>query len=88
MDEEEFRLTTIDNPYDPFEQFTLWLLFDKEHGYNTCERMAREANYEDDMSEHEINVEHERVIDTIIEFDFLGIYKKVRRNEYKDTVTA
>ena len=23
-------LTTVDNPFDPFEQFTSWLLFDEE----------------------------------------------------------
>lgn len=86
--ENEYRLTTIDNPYDPFEQFTLWLLFDKEQGYNTCERLAREAHYEDDMSEHEVNVEHERAIDTIIEFDFLGIYKKVQKKPEEDMIMA
>lgn len=70
------RLTTIDNPYDPFEQFTLWFLFDVINGYNTCGYLANVVNYKDDMSEYEINVEHERAIDKIISHDFLGIYKK------------
>ena len=26
------RLTTFDNPYDPFEQFALWMLFDNTAG--------------------------------------------------------
>ena len=42
--EKKCMLTTFDNPYDPFEQFTLWFLFDVEKGYNTCERLARVAN--------------------------------------------
>ena len=33
--EKKCMLTTFDNPYDPFEQFTLWFLFDVEKGYNT-----------------------------------------------------
>ena len=35
------RLTTFDNPYDPFEQFALWMLFDNQNGYNTCGNRAR-----------------------------------------------
>ena len=27
---ERFALTTFDNPYDPFEQFTQWFMFDEE----------------------------------------------------------
>lgn len=26
-------LTTVDNPFDPFEQFTSWFMFDEEKGY-------------------------------------------------------
>ena len=41
----DYLLTTIDNPYDPFEQFSLWLLFDKEQGYNTLEYLGRVIDY-------------------------------------------
>lgn len=75
----DFRLTTSDNPYDPFDQFTQWLLFDKEKGYDTCELIDRLSNFRDDMSEKEIDEEHERIIDQIIENDPLNIYKKVER---------
>lgn len=70
-------LTTFDNPYNPFDDFTLWLLYDKEHGYNTCERLARIAHLSDDMSQDEIDEETERAMDEIIFYDFLNIYKKV-----------
>ena len=75
------RLTTFDNPFDPFEQFTLWHLFDDEKGYNTCGKMDRISNYSDDMTEKEIDEEHERCVDEIIDNDFLNIYKKVYRNK-------
>ena len=73
----EVMLTTIDNPYNPFEQFDLWLLFDKEKGYNTCEYLARIVNLTNDMSEKEIDVATNRAIDDIIVNDPFGIYKKV-----------
>ena len=73
----EVMLTTIDNPYNPFEQFDLWLLFDKEKGYNTCEYLARIVNLTNDMSEKEIDVATDRAIDDIIINDPFGIYKKV-----------
>lgn len=74
------RLTTFDNPFDPFEQFTQWFLFDVEKGYSTCSILGRIEQVTDDMSEKESNEEHERAIDTIIDNDFLNIYKKVWRN--------
>lgn len=77
------RLTTLDNPYNPFEQFTLWLLFDNEKGYNTLGKQDRLAHYSDDMTEKEIDEEHDRVIDEIIKYDFLNIYQKVYRNDSK-----
>ena len=78
--EDEFMLTTIDNPFDPFEQFTNWFLFDVEKGYNTCSYLARISRISDEFSEQENNKEIERAIDEIIKYDFMGIYKKVKRN--------
>ena len=38
-----FALTTFDNPYDPFEQFTQWFMFDEEKGYHTTAYLGRIA---------------------------------------------
>ena len=66
-------LTTIDNPFDPFEQFTSWMLFDKEKGYDSSERLMRIANISDDMTQKEVDEEIERAIDEIIKYDFMKI---------------
>lgn len=81
MMDKEYMLTTIDNPYDPFEDFDSWLMFDKEKGYNCCEKVARIAQLSDDMSEKEINEETDRAIDEIIKNDFMNVYKKVRMQD-------
>jgi hypothetical protein len=74
-------LTTFDNPYDPFEQFTSWFLFDVEKGYNTCSYLGRIARTSDQLSEEENELEIERAIDEIIKYDFRNIYKKVTRQD-------
>ena len=73
----EVMLTTFDNPYSPFDQFTLWHLFDKERGYNTCELLARIAHTSDDLTDQENNAEIDRAIDEIIKYDVMDIYKRV-----------
>ena len=78
-------LTTFDNPFDPFEQFTSWFLFDVEKGYNSCSYLARIAKLSDDFSEEEVDIEVERAIDEIIKYDFMNIYKKVRQKEPDNT---
>lgn len=77
---DEVMLTTLDNPYDPFEQFNLWFMFDVEKGYYTCSKIARIAQLTSDMTQKEENEEVERAIDEIIKYDFLDVYKKVKRN--------
>lgn len=76
-----YMLTTFDNPYDPFEQFTSWFLFDVEKGYDSCAYLGRIARTSDQLSEEENNLEVERAIDEIIKYDFRNIYKKVTRQD-------
>lgn len=73
----ECMLTTVDNPYSPFDQFTLWHLFDKEKGYNTCEYLARIAHTSDDLTDQENSAEIDRAIDEIIKYDPFNLYKRV-----------
>jgi hypothetical protein len=54
-------------------------MFDMEKGYNCCGRIDRLANYTDDMTENEMEIEKERAIDALINIDFLDIFKKVER---------
>ena len=79
IDNRLVRITTIDNPYDPFEEFNNWFLSDIEKGYYTCEKLGRLSNYNELMTEKEEKEETERTIDRLIEIDPLGIYKKVEK---------
>ena len=81
----ECRLTTVDNPFDPFDQFTSWYLIDMEKGYDCCGRVDRLANYSDDMTEYEIDSEYERAIDRLIELDVTDLFKKVTRETSKES---
>ncbi len=71
-------LTTVDNPYNPFEQFTSWFLFDEEKGYHSCAYLGRIARTSDQLSDEENNQEIERAIDEIIKYDFTNTYRKVK----------
>lgn len=73
----QFALTTIDNPFNPFDDYKSWLSFDKEHHYDSSERLMRIAQITDEMSMVEIEKEIERAIDEIIKYDIMNIYQKV-----------
>ena len=72
-------LTTFDNPYDPLDQFDSWFRFDMDKGYCSCSYLARIARTSDQLSDEENEKEIERAIDEIIKYDFMNIYKKVKR---------
>ena len=72
-------LTTVDNPYDPIDDFFNWYKFDVEKGYNCCSYLARIAKTSEQFTDLENEEEIERAIDEIIKYDFMNMYVKVQR---------
>ena len=84
----EYRLTTIDNPFDPFTQFNEWYLFDMEKGYDTCGYLARISNSSSDLTDEENDEENERAIGEILKFDPTGMYIRVEKGKFKKPVSS
>ena len=73
-------LTTIDNPFDPFDDFDKWFAFDEAHGYHSCSYLANIMKTSNAFSVEDQMKEKERAIDEIVKFNLNGLYKKVTRN--------
>lgn len=75
----QVAITTMDNPFDPLDEFDSWFRFDTDKHYNTCAYLSRIANTSSALSDQENTKEIERAIDEIIKYDFENKYKKVKR---------
>lgn len=78
----ECMVTTVDNPYDPFEQPDEWENFDVSKGYYTNSYLARVARTSIEQSDAEFLREIESACDEICRLNVLGLYRKVSR-EYQ-----
>lgn len=70
-------LTTVDNPHDPFDDFTAWYTFDVMSGYNTSEFLARILIDSDQLSEADHDRAVELAIDEIIQENVSGVHRKI-----------
>lgn len=75
----QVMLTTVDNPFDPFDEFDSWFMYDTDKGYNSCGLIARIARTSDQLSDAENRRELDRAIAEIIRYDPLNIYRRVTR---------
>lgn len=75
----ESMLTTVDNPYNPFENFEDWYRYDRDHGHYCCERLAEVVGDLKDSNEVEEIKITESAINYIVANDVLGKYTKVQR---------
>lgn len=82
---DDYMLTTLDNPYDPFEEFDDWLMYDMQKGYNSCGLLARIVEEQEGLSEKESQDAIDRAMDFIIANDPFKNYTKVPPNFIKQT---
>jgi len=80
----DLMLSTLDNPYSPFTQFSEWYEFDTAHNYNSLNYLARIVKDSHELSEVDQLLALEMGIDEIIELNILGIYVKVTPSTFKD----
>lgn len=86
---EEVRVTTVDNPFDPFTDWDNWYFYDLTQGYHTCERLASIAKTSSQLSDSENNEEISTAIDELIKYGAftkqgsLVEYKKVFKKTNK-----
>ena len=77
----EYMLTTVDNPFDPFEQWDQWLAYDTVLGYNTPGYLAAVATPSDELSDLDLQLAIQDAIDEIIQENVFGIHRKVKRGD-------
>ena len=83
-------LTTIDNPFHPFNEFELWLKFDKLHCYNSSELLDRIVRTSEALSDADQELAYEEAVDHIVNSEWLnplGIYIKFKDTPSKDPDT-
>lgn len=83
MSNHEVMLSTIDNPFNPIDDYESWLMFDIKLDHRTCETLANAVNLSPEMSQAEEEAEIERAIDEIIKYDPIHIFIKVTESSIK-----
>lgn len=79
-------LTTIDNPFNPLDEFEKWFIFDTVvKGYNSCAYLARIAKTSDQLTDAENEDEIERAIDEIVRFN-PRMYKKIVKDKNTNVI--
>lgn len=81
-------ITTIDNPYSPFDEWESWNRYDTTHGYHSASFLARLTNESENLGETLYDSAIERAIDEMVEHNLLGLWIKAVRVGKKETRTS
>lgn len=77
VDDTEYMLTTVDNPYNPFTNWDQWFAYDLQCGYDTPSFLARIVQTSYEISDSAQQVDINNAIDEIVEINANGLYRKV-----------
>lgn len=72
-------LTTVDNPFSPFDDYESWFAYDTALGYGTPQFLARVAFVSDELSEADQADAINQAIDEIVQENVSGMHRKVTR---------
>ena len=73
-------LTTVDNPYSPFDEWDAWFQFDLAAGYNTPGLLARIAKMSHEISEKDLDLAIMSAIDEIVRENVSGVHRKISKD--------
>ena len=71
------RLSTVDNPFDPFTEFDQWFDYDESQGYHSSSLLARVLVTSEEIPEILQERDNEEAIDEIVKENVSGIHIKV-----------
>jgi hypothetical protein len=80
-DDQDYMLTTTDNPWNPFTDWEEWYAWDHMAGYDTPSYLARVAKTSIDLSDADQDLLIRQAIDEIVDLNVLGIYIKIRAKD-------
>jgi len=78
-DDSDVMLSTVDNPWNPFDAYDEWYAFDSAKGYGTLNLLARIANVSLDLPDSNIDNAIRQAMNEIVELNVSGIHVLVNR---------
>lgn len=79
MDDNEYMLTTSDNPFNPYTHWEQWYAFDVGSGYHTSAYLARIVKTSSELSEADQMKDIQEGIDEILQVNLTGNYVKAHK---------
>lgn len=82
---DEHMLSTVDNPYNPFTDFSDWYRWDMNAGYNTLDLLGRVIITSDELSDADRSLAIEQAINEITTENVSGMHIAVLDPRTSDT---
>lgn len=84
---DEVMLTTVNNPFNPFNDFDSWLNFDYKNGIDCCGTLARVAKTSNALSDELNEVEIEAAMDSLVD-SMPTVFVKLHKSNADQTIKA